>query len=70
MNNEQYIFSIPNTQFQRFLNTLNFNDLKIAKSSVNYLQYIIEQNAVKYLLDKKKEMEDMNQKEFDLTENN
>ena len=68
LNNEEYIFSIPNTQFQRFLNTLHFNDIKMTKSSVNYLQYFIEQNAIKYLVDKKKDMEGMNQKQFDLLE--
>jgi hypothetical protein len=68
LNNDEYIFSIPNTQFQRFLNTLHFNDIKMTKSSVNYLQYFIEQNAIKYLVDKKKEMEGMNQKQFDLLE--
>lgn len=68
LNNEQYIFSIPTTQFQRFLNSLNFNNIKMTKSSINYLQYIIEQNAIQYLLDKKKSMEGMNQKQFDLIE--
>jgi histone H3/H4 len=68
INNSEYIFSIPNTQFQRFLNTLQFKDIKMTKSSVNYLQYIIEQDAIKYLLDKKKDMEGMNQKQFDLME--
>jgi hypothetical protein len=67
-NNEEYIFSIPNTQFQRFLNTLHFNDIKMTKSSVNYLQYLIEKNAIKYLIDKKRDIESMNQKQFDLTE--
>ncbi len=68
LNNDEYIFSIPNTQFQRFLNTLHFNDIKMTKSSVNYLQYFIEQNAIKYLVDKKRDMEGMNQKQFDLFE--
>ena len=70
LNNDEYVFSIPNTQFQRFLNTLHFNNMKITKSSVNYLQYFVEQNAIKYLIDKKKDMEDMNQKQFDLLEEN
>jgi len=70
LNNDEYVFSIPNTQFQRFLNTLHFNNMKITKSSVNYLQYFIEQNAIKYLIAKKKDMEDMNQKQFDLLEEN
>ena len=68
LNNDEYIFSIPNTQFQRFLNTLHFNNIKMTKSSVNYLQYFIEQNAIKYLVDKKRDMEGMNQKQFDLFE--
>jgi histone H3/H4 len=68
--NNEYIFSIPNTQFQRFLNTLQFNDVKMTKNSVNYLQYIVEQDAINYLIDKKKDMDDMNQKQLDLIEEN
>jgi hypothetical protein len=64
-----YIFSIPNTQFQRFLNTFNNNEQKMTKRAVNYLQFLTEQNAIDHLLKKKNEMENNNQKEFDLALN-
>lgn len=56
-----YVFSIPNTQFQRFLNTLGIDDIKMTKQSLHYLQYITEQDVINYLISKNKD-----QKEFDL----
>ena len=63
INKNNYVFSIPNTQYQRFLNTLGIDDIKMTKQSLNYLQYITELHVTNYLISKNR---NMNQKEFDL----
>lgn len=66
--NEDYYFSIPQTQFLRFIQGGN-NELKtkkITKSAFQQLQFLIENNTINYLMKKNKELQNMNINEFSL----
>jgi len=47
-----YFFSIPTTQYHRFINDLiskNYKNLKITKSGLKELQYSVETRAIEYI---------------------
>ena len=48
----EYYFTIPTTQYQRFINQLitdQFKGIKITKSGIKELQYSVENRVVEYL---------------------
>lgn len=48
-----YYFTIPRTQFQRFINEIinqNFKGIKITKSGLKELQYLVENKTIEHLI--------------------
>jgi histone H3/H4 len=69
--NEDYYFSIPQTQFLRFIQGGNsdLNKKKITKSAFQQLQFFIENNTINYLMNKNKDLQKMNINEFTFNSN-
>lgn len=64
-----YYFTIPQTQFLRFIQG-GSNELKtkkITKSAFQQLQFLIENNTINYLMNKNMDLQNMNVNEFSLT---
>ena len=68
-NNDEYYFTIPQTQFLRFIQG-GSNELKtkkITKSAFQQLQFLIENNTINYLMNKNMDLQNMNVNEFSLS---
>lgn len=65
---EDYYFSIPQTQFLRFIQggSNELKSRKITKSAFQQLQFLIENNTINYLMKKNKDLQNMNINEFTL----
>ena len=67
--NNDYYFTIPQTQFLRFIQG-GSNELKtkkITKSAFQQLQFLIENNTINYLMNKNMDLQNMNVNEFSFT---
>lgn len=63
---DDYYFTIPQTQFLRFIQggSNELNKKKLTKSAFQQLQFLIENNTIKYLMNRNTNLQNMNVNEF------
>ena len=69
-NNNEYYFTIPQTQFYRFIQggSSELKSKKITKSGFQQLQFLVENNTINYLMNKNMDLKNMNVNEFSLNQ--